>query len=258
MIRKRKNNMVDTPLYRFVSGLTKTEREMQWRMHFTHDAQQKVLSCVMGDMLLEPLSKRYRLGHRHWTGPGGYSSIPCIRDVLNYFFACYKKQQNPVKKEMYQFVAAMAPEVFDNMAIAMKQKIDNNNDKKNIHKSLVTKWLASKVNKRISVICVNVHGLRVIKVLKVERVTSKTAYIWRFDLPTGDDANVLVRFNICRGEIYENGFRNALLDGGMVVKMPTSTVLERVYKKTTTEALLETMSLSKNTIDIVVGFLKFI
>jgi hypothetical protein len=52
----------DHPLFDFVSGLTKTEREQQWRRNFTHALQQKVLTSVMGDTL-EPLPTMERLVH---------------------------------------------------------------------------------------------------------------------------------------------------------------------------------------------------
>lgn len=238
-------------LFQFVSGLSKTERELQWRLKFNHELQRRVLASVMGG--LEPLSKKYRSGprRRRWS----VLPTPCVRDVLNYFFSCYKKQQKPAKPYMYQFVAAVAPEVFNYVAMAMKQKIDNNNDKKNLQKSLLQKWLASKVDKRVSVICMNIHGMRINKVLKLERVTKTTVYIWRFDLPAGDDVNVLVRFNICRDSVYENGFKNPGL-GGMIVKWPSPAVLARIYKKTTAEELQENTPLSKNIVKLVVGFLK--
>lgn len=156
----------------------------------------------------------------------------------------------PNKPNMYHFISSVAPEVFNEIILTMKHNID----KRNIQKSLICKWLSLKVDKHISVRCVNSHGYRIAKILKLERVTKTTAYVWRFDLPDGDNSNILVRFHISRERIYEYGFPNRW-DGGMIIETPSQYILSRVYDKHVTEALQENTSLLKDIVKIVISLL---
>lgn len=235
---------MEQELMDFLSSLPKKEKDLHWRKTFNYKFQKRVIESVIVPGIT-PICNRYP--------SSGYQTLRspslCVRQLFRYFFLCYKKQQSPVKPEIYHFVAAVAPDVFTEVTKSIRCKITAVNDRINIDKSLLAKWIASKVNKYVHVLYMDSNGLRVPKFMKVERATKTTAYICTFE-------NTRVRFNIGRDSIYENKFRCPTA-GGMIVKNPNHATKSKFYKQFTEAVLTESTLLPMDILSLITSFIKY-